>query len=122
MFLGTGLAGLEAWPLTGWKLYAARSTETRAEWRLAAVHADGTEEVVDFYRLPLRYREGSFGLKRVGHAGPGERQSICRAWQNVLQERGVDAAGVRIYTSVRRTPTARGARPELVSQQVRAEC
>jgi hypothetical protein len=122
VFLGTGAAGLEAWPITGWKLYAASSGETRTEWRLAAVAADGGEQIVDFYRLPLRYREGSFLLKHLRKLPDGEQHDICRAWQRFLLRQGFDATRVRVYASVRRTPTDRGAAPVLVSQKVLTEC
>lgn len=107
-FAGAGLAGAEAWPVTGWKLYAETSSEHQQVWHAVTVDGAGIEHVIDFQRLPVRFREGAFLLRDFPELSERRREDICRAWGEVLADRGADVAATRIYEVLRRVPTGDG--------------
>ena len=106
VFALCGLAGIEAWPFSGFRLFSNLRTDRIAGWEVTvADHGDADEHDV------------SFGERSWVHVAAGmaqlpdeQRMAVCRAW---VHERGVD---VRIY----RTWTPIGGGP--VSRELRASC
>jgi hypothetical protein len=78
-FVVCGLAGIEAWPLTGWRLFSQLRTNHQVTWRAAAV-AGGDETSIRFADLPRAYRNFPLVMGTFASLDPDERASACRAW------------------------------------------
>ena len=114
LFVVCGLAGLEAWPLTGWRLFADARQARQPGFQAVTADSDGRETPIPFSRLPAGYRGDVQVLK--GFAGlPPERQAaVCQAWAEAVRGRGGQVAEVRIYqtlTDVSQRAGDRGAPP-----------
>jgi hypothetical protein len=117
VFVVCGVAGLEAWPLTGWRLFADARQARQPGFQAVTVDRAGRETPIPFADLPAGYRGDVQVLK--GFAGlDRERQAaVCQAWAEAVHDRGGEVAEVRIYqtlTDVSRRVGDRGAPPERV--------
>ena len=115
VFVVCGVAGLEAWPLTGWRLFADARQARQPGFQAVTVDRAGRETPIPFADLPVGYRGDVQILK--GFAGlPRERQAaVCHAWAKAVRDRGGEVAEVRIYqtvTDVSRRVGDRGAPPD----------
>jgi hypothetical protein len=122
VFVVCGVAGLEAWPLTGWRLFADARQARQPGYQAVTVDRAGRETPIPFRDLPVGYH-GDVQVLR-GFAGlPGDRQAaVCQAWAEAVRARGGDVAEVRIYqtlTDVSRRVGDRGAPP---SRTLRFTC
>jgi hypothetical protein len=94
----SGLVGVEAWPLTGWRLFSSRRERvtTRLEARSLAV--DGTERAVPFGELPHGFSGSDPVLRRMADQRPDEREPACAAWADATSRlTGTSVAEVRVY-------------------------
>jgi hypothetical protein len=100
-FAVCGLGGLEAWPLTGWKLFSSLRTSQQTVWLAVEVDRAGHETRIPFDRLPRGY--GNFVLVMRDFASlPAERRlAVCHTWADAARGLASDAAEVRIYKVVR---------------------
>jgi hypothetical protein len=93
-----GLAGVEAWPLTGWRLFSDRRQPVTIRFEARVVHADGSEAPVPFADLPHAF-SGSVPVldEMAGQAAP-DREPACGAWAEATGRlTGAAVAEVRVY-------------------------
>ena len=117
VFVVCGVAGLEAWPFTGWRLFADARQARQPGFQAVTVDQAGHETPIPFRDLPAGYRGDVQVL--TGFAGlPSARQAaVCQAWATAVRARGGEVAELRIYqtvTDVSRRDGDRGAPPERV--------
>jgi hypothetical protein len=96
-FLACGLAGIEAWPLTGFRLFSTLRTRYVVSWEARAVLAGGEERPIPFGRLPPSHR--AFGLLAGSLAElPREsRDAACAVWAADLRALGWRLEAIRVY-------------------------
>ncbi len=114
VFVIAGLFGLEAWPLTGWRLFADARTARQLSWEAVTVDGAGRERPIPFASLPVRYQGNVQVLKGYPDLPPAEQAAVCDAWADAVRARGGDVREVRIYrleTDVSRRAGKRAAPP-----------
>jgi hypothetical protein len=95
-FLICGVFGIEAWPLSGFRLFSAPRGPISSGWRLIAVTEDGTEVPVNVSRLGAAYRGFGFVARTFQELSPAERAAACRAWAGAASSIGIDVATLRL--------------------------
>ncbi len=96
-YLLCGALGIEAWPLTGWRLFSSLRTEHQAAWSAVSVDPAGHE-----LRFPLSSatpadRGSALLLNRFSSLAPERRAAACRAWVAEARSLGRTVVAVRIY-------------------------
>jgi hypothetical protein len=120
VFLSCGILGIEAWPLTGFKLFSQVRADGQPGWEAMAVDGSGKERLIDFASLGRAFRGGLGIMRGLPAVPPDRRLATCRAWLGALQQRDGDGiAGVRIYRTVWAVPR-RGGGP--VDRTLYIEC
>jgi hypothetical protein len=114
VFVVCGVAGLEAWPLTGWRLFADARQARQPGFQAVTVDRAGRETPVPFRDLPAGYHGEVQVLKGFAALPPSRQAAVCQAWADAVRERGGEVAAVRVYqtvTDVSRRVGDRGAPP-----------
>ena len=96
-----GLVGIEAWPLTAWRLFSESRRAEQAGWSLEAVDADGTTLPVTLADLPLGYRLAAWPLGDAVHSGD-DGAAVCRALLDQVRAERPTAVELRIRRTRRR--------------------
>jgi hypothetical protein len=111
LFVLCGVAGIEAWPLTGFRLFSHLRHEQAVGWLRTAVGPDGEEQPVDLTGLPQGY--GSFVLVVTSFASrpKDEQDAMCRAWVSGLERVDPAVRAMRIYRLDRALGPRRNGRP-----------
>lgn len=91
-----GVADVEAWPMTAWRLFSLSRGERQTEWVVEAVSADGSERTVSLEELPLRYRHAAWPMAEVPEAWPEDREELCQALLHATTEVVPELAELRI--------------------------
>jgi hypothetical protein len=113
--------GFEAWPLTGWRLFADARERVQPGWRALTVAPDGTERPLPFRDLDAGYAGSVQILGRFGDLSPAGQAAVCDAWAGALRERGEPVTAIRIQrtsTDVGDRRGDRGAPPDAVTRWV----
>ena len=95
-FLICGVFGIEAWPLSGFRLFSASRESTSTVWRLVAVGSDGAEQPVSMSRLGTAYRGFGFVARTFPDLPPDDQASTCEAWLRATAAIGIDAETLQI--------------------------
>ncbi len=95
-FLVCGVFGIEAWPLSGFRLFSAPRGPISSGWRLVAITEDGTEVPVNVSRLGAGYRGFGSVARTFGELSPAERAAACSAWSEAAASTGVDVAALHL--------------------------
>ena len=93
-----GIFGIEAWPLSGFRLFSAPRGSTSTGWRLVAVGTDGVEQPVNVSRLGAGYRGFGFVARTFPDLPPEDQAATCEAWLRATGAIGIDAEMLRIVT------------------------
>jgi hypothetical protein len=94
----SGLAGVEAWPLTGWRLFSQRRHPVVVRFEARALAADGSEAPVPFAALPPAYSGSVQVLAEMADQRPEQRDPACRAWaEATARHTGRPVTEVRVY-------------------------
>ena len=100
VFAITGLAHVELFPFSGFRLFSEVRSDERISWELRAVDDHGEEIDIDVDHLPLGYRQAPRVIATLDEVSQRERDDICDAWATPLRRRGVQVVRVRIYRTV----------------------
>ncbi|MEW6471734.1 MAG: hypothetical protein AB1679_05655 [Actinomycetota bacterium] len=119
LFLLGGLIGVEAWPLTGWKMYARLRHGDFWGWQVRAVGTDGSERSVDLRHAPAAYHGVTHFLSDFEGLPATERQSVCLALGPVARAQHQTVAAVAIDHVLGRIPVDPGGPPSPSTRRVR---
>ena len=100
VFAITGVAHLELFPFSGFRLFSELRPAERQSWELRAVDETGGEIAIRLGELPLGYRNSTTLLRGFAGLTAVERDEICDAWAAPLRDRGNAVVSVRIYSVV----------------------
>jgi hypothetical protein len=111
VFAITGVAHLELFPFSGFRLFSELRPSERQSWELRAVDDSGDELPIRLGDLPLGFRNSSILLRDFDGLTASERDDICDAWTEPLRADGIEVVQVHIY-SVQRSVRPDGPEPE----------
>jgi hypothetical protein len=95
-FVTCGILGIEAWPLSGFRLFSAPRSSVATGWRLVAVTSDGEQAPVNVSRLGAAYRGFGFVARSFEDLPTSEQIAVCEAWLRAAASIGIDAAGLML--------------------------
>ena len=95
-FLTCGVSGIEAWPLSGFRLFSAPRSPVSTSWRLVAVTPAGAEGPVNVSRLGPAYRGFGFVARGFEDLPPADRSAVCLVWLRAALSIGVEAPTLRL--------------------------
>ena len=117
-FVVCGLFGFEAWPLTGWRLFADARQRVQHGRLAVAVDTAGAERPIPFAELPAGFHGNVQVLRGFAELPAARQAAVCDAWAGALRAKGWPVAEIRIDDTVtdvgdRRGPpsASRGAPP-----------
>jgi hypothetical protein len=95
-----GLFVIEAWPLTGFRLFSHLRYPRLLGWQARTVAPGGRESVIYFGSFPRTYRHLPLIMRTYGMQSPAKQDAICQAWAAEVRRHGRQVTGVRIYRTV----------------------
>lgn len=107
VLLGAGLRGIEAWPLTAWRLFSLSRDDDQTRWTVEVVAVDGSRRTVSLEELPLRYRHAEWPMADLPDATDERRDEVCAALAAAVADVEPAAVEVRIVRD-RQTLVAEG--------------
>jgi hypothetical protein len=100
VFAITGVAHLELYPFSGFRLFSEVREDQRTSWELRALDGEGEEVVIDVDRLPLGYRQAKRLIPTMADLSAEERDELCDAWAEPRRQSGAEVVRVCIYRTV----------------------
>ena len=95
-FVACGVLGIEAWPLSGFRLFSAPRSSVTIGWRLVAVRADGEQVPVNVSRFGAAYRGFGFVARSFDDLTARDQAAACGAWLRAAAAIGIDAAALQL--------------------------
>lgn len=96
-----GVASIDAYPFSAFKLFSSLRTDERVSWEIVGVDADGDEETIELGELPAGYRTTTIVLRHFPSMEPAERDDVCEAWADGARAGGLEVEFVRVYERAR---------------------
>jgi len=97
-----GALSVEAWPLTGWRLFSTERQATAVGWLGTSVDARGRETPIPFGRFPAADQHFISVMSSYASHAPAEQEATCVAWARLVRRYGGDTArGLRLYSTRR---------------------
>jgi hypothetical protein len=119
----SAVATLEAWPLTGWRLFSHLRTDEQSAWSATAVDERGREVAYPLGRSEMGYRGFIFLMGGFAERSPAEQQELCDTWREGTEALlGFEAREVRIYLSEWRLSEREGDRAVRGEPHLRYVC
>jgi len=122
LFVIAGAFGLEAWPLTGWRLFADARAARQVSWEAVTVDGAGRERPIPWNDLPVRFRGNVQVLKGFQGLRPSRQAEVCAAWADAVRARGGDVRAVRVYRVETDVSRRAGDRAAPASRSLRFTC
>jgi hypothetical protein len=97
VFAITGVAHLELFPFSGFRLFSELRPAERHSWELRAVDPSGDELPIRLGDLPLGFRNSTTLLPGFDDLTAAERDEICDAWAGPLRADGIAVVRVHVY-------------------------
>lgn len=94
--IAAGLLRIEAWPLTGWRLFSYVRIDNQKSWQAVLVEG-GSEHEIPFGQMSAAYAGHVHVLNGFPKMAPPERAAVCAAWAGALRELDREAEEIRIY-------------------------
>ena len=91
-FVACGLLGVEAFPLTGWRLFSHLRTDHAVSWEAVTVDDVRKERVAAYSRLQGGFRTFVLVARGLDHLKREDQDAVCRTWLASL-----GAGEVRVY-------------------------
>ena len=113
LIVTASLAGLELWPLSGFRLFSMVRSSDQVSWQLRAVDSAGVETTLDLSLLPPHDSGALQATQRLATMDLAEQQGVMLAW---LEDLGLDPGRfsvVRVYRVDGQVPTGSGQPTEL---------
>jgi hypothetical protein len=96
-----GAVVIEAWPLTGWRLFSHLRKPRQLGWQATTVSSTGKESRIRFATFPKSYRHLPLIMRDFALKSEAQQEGICRAWAAQVQRvTGQPVRQVRIYRTV----------------------
>ena len=95
-FLVCGIGGIEAWPLSGFRLFSAPRGSVATAWRLVAVEEDGAVVPVNISRLGAGYRGSGASARSFDELSSRDRSELCGVWAEAASRIGIHAVGFMV--------------------------
>jgi hypothetical protein len=99
-FLICGVFVIEAWPLTGFRLFSHLRYPRLLGWQATTVDRSGRETIIYFGAFPRTYRHLPLIMRTYGTLPQRRQEAICQAWAAEVRRHGREVTGVRIYRTV----------------------
>jgi len=111
LFFVCAVARLEAWPLTGFRLFSTLRTGNETTWIADAVGPGGAQTRVWFSDLPRSYQGFYLVMYKFRRLPTREQHAMCRAWLEEVRRLRPNVSTLRIYRVQRTALPRRGDRP-----------
>jgi hypothetical protein len=96
-FIVCGLFGIEAWPLTGWRLFSHLRGSSLTTWQAETLDPAGHRTRLQFGHLPRAYRNFTLIMKNFARQSPTEQAAACADWAQAARGLGRTVVTVRVY-------------------------
>jgi len=97
-----GAFSIEAWPLTGWRLFSRERQPISTGWMATSVDARGRETPIRFGSFPRANRYFISVMATYGSLSRDEQEATCQAWARLVRRAGGSTrGGLRLYGTTR---------------------
>ena len=118
VLLACGLFEIEAWPLSGFRLFSQVRTGTQVRWELTVVDETGAETPADLAAMGRGFRQSAHLLPHLAEAPAVEQAAACAGWFEALET----AERLRVHRAVYRRSSPSVDTATLEDRTLRFEC